>query len=91
MDTDSFIILIKSKDVYENIEGYVQKRSDTSNYEDNRLLLTEKSKKVIGLMIDELGGKILAMFPALRPKTYSCLMNMLIIIQMQLKLTKKPG
>ena len=75
MDTDSFIILIKSKDVYENIEGYVQKRSDTSNYEDNRLLLTEKSKKVMGLMIDELGGKILTMFPALRPKTYSYLMN----------------
>ena len=26
-------------------------------------------------MIDELGGKILTMFPALRPKTYSYLMN----------------
>ena len=33
----------------------------------------EKNKKVIGLMKDELGGKIVAEFVALRPKTYSYL------------------
>ena len=37
------------------------------------LLLTTKNKKVIGLMKDELGGKIIIVFVALRPKTYSYL------------------
>ena len=37
--------------------------------------LQEKSKTVIGLMNDELGGKIITEFVALRPKTYSNLMD----------------
>ena len=48
---------------------------DTSNYEVNRPLSTGKNKKVIGLMKDELGGKIMTEFAALRPKTYSYLMG----------------
>ena len=36
---------------------------------------TGKDKKVTGLMEDELGGKILRGFPALRPKTYFYLMD----------------
>ena len=46
----------------------VEKRFDTSNYEVNRLW---KNKKVIGLVKDELEGKIMTEFSALRPKTYS--------------------
>ena len=51
----------------------LKKRFDTSNYELNRPLLTGKNKKVIGLMKDELGGKIITEFVILRPKTYSYL------------------
>ena len=35
--------------------------------------LQERIKKVIGLMKDELGGRVITEFVALRPKTYSYL------------------
>ena len=75
MDTDSFIINIKIEDFYEDIASDVEKRFDKSNYEVNRLLTKGKNKKVFGLMKDELGGKIMTEFAALRPKTYSYLMD----------------
>ena len=71
MDTDSFIIHIKNKDFHEDIANNVEKRIDTSNNEFNRLLPTRKNKKMTGLMKDELGGKIMTEFVAVRPKTYS--------------------
>ena len=71
MDTDSFIMNIKTNDFYEDIANDVENRFDTSNYEVNRPLPTGKNKKVIGLMKDELGGKIITEFVTLRPKTYS--------------------
>ena len=70
MDTDSFIIHIKTEDVYD-IADDVERRFDASNYEVDRTLPTGKNKKVVGLMKDELGGKIMKEFAALRPKTYS--------------------
>ena len=71
MDTDSFVMNIKTNDFYKDIANDVEKRFDTSNYECNRPLPTGKNKKVIGLMKDELGGKIITEFVTLRPKTYS--------------------
>ena len=73
MDTDSFIMHIKTNDFYKDIASDVENRFDTSNYEVNRPLPTGKNKKVFGLMKDELGGKIITEFVTLRPKTYSFL------------------
>ena len=75
MDTDSFIMNIKTNDFYKDISDDVDNRFDTSNYEVKRPLLMEKNKKVIGLMKDELGGEIITEFVTLRPKTYSYLTN----------------
>ena len=75
MDTDSFIMSIKTNDFYKDISYNVEKRFDTLDYEVNRPLPTAKNKTVIGLMKDELGGKIITEFVTLRPKTYSYLTN----------------
>ena len=68
MDTDSFIMHIKTEDSYKDIANNV-------DYEVNEPLPTGKNKKVIGLMKDELGGKIMTEFVALRPQTYSYLID----------------
>ena len=73
MDTDSFIMNIITNYFYEDIASDVENRFDTSNYEAKRPLPTGKNKKVIGLLKDELGGKIITEFVTLRPKTYSFL------------------
>ena len=73
VDTDSFIMNIKTNDFYKDIANDVENRFDTSNYEVNRPLPMGRNKKVIGLMKDELGGKIITEFVTLRPKTYSYL------------------
>ena len=73
MDTDIFIMNIKTNDFYKDISDDVDNRFVTSNYEVKRPLLMGKNKKVRGLMKDELGGEIIAEFIALRPKTYSYL------------------
>ena len=77
MDTDSFVIHIKTEDFYEDIAGDVEEWFYTTNYEedDKRPLPIAKNKKVIGLFKDELGGKIMKEFCALRAKTYSYLMD----------------
>ena len=76
-DTDSFIIHIITEDFFEDISNDVEAWYDTSNYDENdkRPLPIGKNKKVIGLFKDELGGKILKEFCALRAKTYSYLMG----------------
>ena len=73
MDTDRFVMNIKTNDLYKDIANDVEKRFDTSNYEVNRPLPTGKNKKVTGLMKDELGGKIITDLATLRPNTYSYL------------------
>ena len=53
MDTNSFIMRIKTEDFYKDIANDVEKRFDTSNYKVNRPLHIGKNKKVIGLIKDE--------------------------------------
>ena len=71
MDTESFVIHIKTKDFYEDIANDVEKWFDTSDYnkDDKRPLPIGKNKKVIGLFKDELGGKNMKEFVGLRAKT----------------------
>ena len=60
MDTDSFIVHVKTDDIYKYIPKDVRKRFDTSNNEIYRPLPKEKNKKnMTGLMKHELGGQIL--------------------------------
>ena len=75
MDTDSFVVNIKTKDFYKDIRQDVNKRLDTSNYTFDRPLPTGINKKVIGLMKGELVGDIITEFVALRPKAYSYITN----------------
>ena len=73
MDTDSFILQILTDDFFKDTSNDVDEWFDTSNFNknDNRPLLIGKNKKVIGKFKDELGGKILTEFVALRAKTYA--------------------
>ena len=68
MDTHRFIIYIKTNYIYKGIVKDVETRFDTSCYELDRSLPKRKNKK-IGLMKDELGGKIMRKFVGLRAKT----------------------
>ena len=76
-DTDSFIIHIITEVFFEDISKDVESWYDTSNCDENdrRLLPIGKNKKVIGLLKDELGGRIMKEFCTLRAKTYSYLMD----------------
>ena len=63
----------KTEDFYKGIAGDVERSFDTSNYDekDKRSLPIGKNKKVIGMFKDELGGKIITEFCALRAKAYA--------------------
>ena len=52
MDTDSFIVYIKTDDIYKDIAEDVETRFDTSNYELDGMLPKGKNKKIIRLMKD---------------------------------------
>ena len=71
VDTGSSIVYIKTDDTYKDVAEGVETRFDTSNYELDR----GKSKKVSGLMKNELGGNIVAKFIGLRKKMYGYLID----------------
>ena len=74
MGTDriSYIII---EDIYVGIAEDVATRFDSSNYELERPLTRGKNKKVIGLMKDELRGKIMKEVARFKAKLYCYLTN----------------
>ena len=70
-----FIVHVKLENIYGDLPEDNKIRFDTSNYEVNRPLLIGKSKKLIGPIKDELGGKIMKEIVATVPKMYSYLMH----------------
>ena len=68
MDTDNSIVFIETDDTYKGIAEDVETEFDTINYELDTPLPKGKTKKVIGLMKDELVGKIMTKFVGLRAK-----------------------
>ena len=77
MDTDNFVIHIKTEYFQEDITNDVEKWFDTCNHDkDHKIpLRVGKNKKVIGFFKDELGVKIMKEFVGLRAKTWAYLMN----------------
>ena len=67
IDTDSLVYQNETEDFYED----VPMRFDMSGCCKDRPLPVGLNKKVIALMKDELGGAIMTVFIALRPKLYS--------------------
>ena len=59
MDTDSFIVHVKTDDVFKDHGEDVETRFDTSKFEMDKSLPKGKNKQVIRLMKGELGGKIM--------------------------------
>ena len=75
MDTESFIIYIKTEHIYLDIGKYCEIRFHTSNYELDRPLPKGKNRRVIGLTKYELREEIMKEFAALRTRTYRYLTN----------------
>ena len=73
MDIGNFVIKIKTDDCYKDISNDVEKWFDTSNFDvnDNKPLPIGENKKLIGKCKDELGGKVVSEFCALKAKTYA--------------------
>ena len=72
-DTDSLCYEIETEDLYKDINPDVDQKFDTSNFEKDHIsgIPTGVNKKVIGMMKDEAGCKIIKKFVGLRAKLYS--------------------
>ena len=75
MYTDIFIVHVKIDDIDKGIARDFETRFDTSNHELEIPLSKVKDKKVIELMKNELGGKIMAELLGLRAKACKRLIN----------------
>ena len=76
-DTDSLCYEIQTDDFFQDISADVKEKFDTSNFPKIHPsnIPTGINKKVIGMMKDEAGGKIIEEFVGLRSKLYSVRMH----------------
>ena len=76
-DTESLMYEIETEDFYKDISGDVKDKFDTSDYPENHPsgIPTGENKKVLGMMKDEVAGKIIKEFVGLRSKLYSFVMD----------------
>lgn len=72
MDTDSFCFQIKTKDIFEDFRKYSD-ILDLSEYPEDHFskLHTDKNKKVLGMLKDEMKGSIISQFVGIKSKMYS--------------------
>ena len=70
-DTDSFILSIESKDVYDDfLKPELNKHMDFSDYPSDHKCYNVSNKRVLGMFNDEENGKLIDEFVALLPKMY---------------------
>ena len=75
VNTDSFSVYIKTEDVYKDITEFYTSSYELECNSIDRSLPKGKIKKLIGLMKNELGLKIMTKLVGLRPKIYSYLID----------------
>jgi hypothetical protein len=69
-DTDSLVLNIYTVDLYKELEN-MKEELDTCDYPKDHPLYSLENKKVVGKFKDELNGKIMTEFIALRSKAYA--------------------
>ena len=67
---DTFIVNVKSENVYADLAEDAEIKFDTSYYLVDRPLPIGKKKRVIGIMKDEFAGRVMKEFVGLRQKMY---------------------
>ena len=70
MYTGSFIVQIKTDDIYKDIAEDIEKRFDTSSFEIDRPLQIGKNKKSDCVNETWIGGQMIKFFFGLRENTY---------------------
>ena len=68
LNTDSYIMVINSDDIYVDLHNDVRKWFDTRNFDKNN---NKPLLKLLGKFKFELGGKVISEFCGLKAKTYS--------------------
>ena len=74
-DTDSFLVLVKTEDFYQDLKEHFSEIMDFSNYKRDHFLFDKSNEKVVGKFKDEYPNEIIYEFVGLKSKLYSILYN----------------